>query len=55
MAGLPEAVAHTEGAHSGEGELLQRSLVNTIVHFSDYSYWHLADLAGLLVVPMYPK
>jgi len=55
MAGLPEVVAHTAGAHSGEGELSQRSLRNTIVHFADYSYWHLADRAGLLVVPMYPK
>lgn len=55
LAGLPEVVAHTAGAHSGEGELIQRSLLNTIVHFADYSYWHLVDRAGLLVAPMFPK
>jgi putative nucleotidyltransferase with HDIG domain len=55
LAGLPEVVAHTAGAHSGEGELIQRSLLNTIVHFADYSYWHLVDRAGLLVAPMFAK
>jgi putative nucleotidyltransferase with HDIG domain len=34
-AGLPEEVAHIAAAHSGEGELLVRSLENTIVHFAD--------------------
>jgi putative nucleotidyltransferase with HDIG domain len=38
--GLPEAVAHTAGAHSGEGELIQRSLEN--------AYWHVMDRAGQL-------
>ena len=28
--GLPEAVAHTAGAHSAEGELIKRSLENTL-------------------------
>lgn len=37
--GLPEAVAHTAGAHSSEGELIKRSLVNTIVHQAEYVYW----------------
>jgi len=55
LAGLPEVVAHTAGAHSGEGELIKRSLLNTIVHFADYSYWHLVDRAGLLVAAMYPR
>ncbi len=55
LAGLPEVVAHTAGTHSGEGELIQRSLLNTIVHFADHCYWQLVDRAGLLVSPMYSK
>ena len=51
--GLPEEVAHTAGTHSGEGELVQRSLLNTIVHFADYSYWNCVDRAGLLVSAMF--
>ena len=46
--GLPEAVAHTAGAHSGEGELITRSLENTIVHHADYAYWQILERAGLL-------
>jgi putative nucleotidyltransferase with HDIG domain len=46
--GLPEAVAHTAGAHSGEGELITRSLENTIVHHADYAYWQILVRAGLL-------
>ena len=46
--GLPEAVAHTAGAHSGEGELITRSLENTIVHHADHAYWQILDRAGLL-------
>jgi putative nucleotidyltransferase with HDIG domain len=46
--GLPEAVAHTAGAHSGEGELITRSLENTIVHYADHAYWQILDRAGLL-------
>jgi putative nucleotidyltransferase with HDIG domain len=46
--GLPEAVAHTAGAHSGEGELITRSLENTIVHYADHAYWAILDRAGLL-------
>lgn len=48
--GLPEAVAHIAGAHSGEGELLLRSLEGTIVHLADIGYWTMA-LAGGLVRP----
>lgn len=44
--GLPEAVAHAAGAHSGEGELVQRSLENTLVHAADHAYWHALELAG---------
>ena len=48
--GLPEAVAHIAGAHSGEGELLVRSLENTIVHTADIGYWSVM-LAGGLITP----
>ena len=41
--GLPEAVAHMAGAHSGEGELLTRSLENTILHWADYTFWRVAE------------
>ena len=37
--GLPEHVAHMAAAHSGEGELLVRSLENTILHWADYTFW----------------
>jgi putative nucleotidyltransferase with HDIG domain len=50
LAGLPEEVAHIAGAHSGEGELLVRSLEATIVHLADIGYWTLA-LAGGLIKP----
>ena len=46
--GLPEAVAHMAGAHSGEGELIERSLENTIVHHADYAFWRVAGAGGLL-------
>ena len=46
--GLPEAVAHTAGAHSGEGELIERSLENTIVNQADHAYWRILERAGML-------
>lgn len=49
-AGLPEEVAHIAAAHSGEGELLVRSLENTIVHFADIAYWS-TMLAGNVIDP----
>ena len=49
-AGLPEEVAHIATAHSGEGELLRRSLENTIVHFADHAFWHVL-VAGDMVEP----
>ena len=36
---LPEEVCHAAGCHSGEGELVQRSLHVTIVHHADYAFW----------------
>lgn len=46
--GLPEAVAHTAGAHSGEGELIKRSLENTLVHYADAAYWRAMERANRL-------
>ena len=46
--GLPEAVAHMAGAHSGEGELVVRSLENTVVHHADYAFWGTLEAGGLL-------
>ncbi|HEV8633724.1 MAG TPA: HD domain-containing protein [Chloroflexota bacterium] len=46
--GLPEAVAHAAGAHSGEGELVTRSLENTLVHYADYAFWRVLERAGML-------
>ena len=47
--GLPEAVAHCAAAHSGEGELLVRSLENTIIHHADYAFWGICRAGDLLV------
>ena len=47
--GLPEEVAHCAAAHSGEGELLVRSLENTIIHHADYAFWGIARAGDLLV------
>ena len=46
--GLPEEVAHIAGAHSGEGELIVRSLENTIVHSADHTFWPVMAAGGLL-------
>ena len=46
--GLPEEVAHCAAAHSGEGELVLRSLENTILHQADYTFWRVADAGGQL-------
>jgi putative nucleotidyltransferase with HDIG domain len=45
---LPEPVAHIAGAHSGEGELLRRSLENTIIRWADHSFWMIVDAGGQL-------
>ena len=47
-AGLPEEIVHISGGHSGEGELITRSLENTVVHFADYTFWDVLGAAGLL-------
>ena len=46
--GLPEEVAHMAAAHSGEGELVVRSLENTVVHHADYAFWKTLEAGGLL-------
>ena len=46
--GLPEEVCHASGCHSGEGELVQRSLHVTIVHHADYAFWATAKAGGQL-------
>jgi len=46
--GLPEEVAHMAAAHSGEGELLIRSLENTILHWADYTFWKVVEAGGQL-------
>ncbi|MFC7396504.1 HD domain-containing protein [Chelatococcus sp. GCM10030263] len=46
--GLPEAIAHIAAAHSGEGELLERSLENTLVHWADVTFWKAVQAGGQL-------
>jgi putative nucleotidyltransferase with HDIG domain len=48
LVGLPEEVAHIAAGHSGEGELLVRSLENSIVHMADIGYWSTMLAAGLI-------
>jgi putative nucleotidyltransferase with HDIG domain len=46
--GLPEAVAHAAGGHSAEGERIERSLENTIIHQADVAFWGILRKAGAL-------
>ncbi|MGI9422701.1 MAG: HD domain-containing protein [Hyphomicrobiaceae bacterium] len=46
--GLPEDIAHIAMAHSGEGELLVRSLECMIVHQADYTFWNTLLAGGQL-------
>ena len=46
--GLPEEVCHAAGCHSGEGELVKRSLHVTIVHHADYTFWAALETAQQL-------
>lgn len=45
---LPEEVAHIAASHSGEGELLIRSLESSIVHTADIGYWRTMLAGGLI-------
>lgn len=46
--GLPEEVCHAAGCHSGEGELVKRSLHVMLVHQADVAFWTALDTAGAL-------
>ncbi len=46
--GLPEVVVHSAGYHSGEGELVERSLLVTIIRHCDRAFWDIVRHAGLL-------
>jgi putative nucleotidyltransferase with HDIG domain len=46
--GLPEEVCHAAGCHSGEGELVKRSLHVTIIHHADYAFWRSLAAGGAL-------
>ena len=48
VVGLPEAIAHICGAHSAEGENVQRSLVAQIVHHADEAFWRILEKAGIV-------
>lgn len=48
LVGLPEEVAHIAAGHSGEGELMVRSLENTVVHTADIGYWSMMLAGGLI-------
>lgn len=39
--GLPEEIVHVCGCHSPEGELVQRSLLATIIHHADKAAWRI--------------
>ena len=52
--GLPEEVAHIAMAHSGEGELLVRSLECMIVHQADYTFWNTLLAGGQLKIETVP-
>jgi putative nucleotidyltransferase with HDIG domain len=53
--GLPEEVAHIAMAHSGEGELLVRSLECMIVHQADYTFWNTLLAGGQLKPDTVPQ
>jgi putative nucleotidyltransferase with HDIG domain len=46
--GLPEEVCHAAGCHSGEGELVKRSLHVSLVHHADYAFWNALEAGGQL-------
>ncbi|MBC8231733.1 HDIG domain-containing protein [bacterium] len=46
--GLPEKIAHIAGAHSMEGQYVERSLVAELVHYADEAFWRILDKAGIL-------
>ena len=53
--GLPEEIAHIASAHSGEGELLVRSLENTIINYADHAFWYILAAGDMVVRESLPK
>ena len=49
--GLPEEIAHVCGCHSPEGELVQRSLLATIIHHADKASWRIPGCYDRWVFP----
>ena len=52
--GLPEGVCHMAAAHSREGEMVQRSIENTIVAAVDHAYWMVLAAGDYLVEDTLP-
>ena len=46
--GLPEKIAHIPGAHSREGEFIDRSTACEMVREADHMYWGITGKAGIL-------
>ena len=46
--GLPETITHICGAHSAEGENVERSLVAQIIHYADEAFWRILEKAGIV-------
>jgi len=53
--GLPEEIAHIATAHSGEGELLVRSLENTIINYADHAFWWILVSGNMIKPRSIPK
>jgi len=53
--GLPEEIAHIATAHSGEGELLVRSLENTIINYADHAFWWILVSGNMIKPESIPK
>jgi len=49
--GLPEEIAHVCGCHSPEGELVQRSLLATIIHHADKAAWRILGCHDRWIFP----
>ena len=49
--GLPEEIAHVCGCHAPEGELVQRSLLATIIHHADKASWRIPGCYDRWVFP----
>lgn len=49
--GLPEEIAHVCGCHSPEGDLVQRSLLATIIYHADKATWRIPGCCDRWVFP----